>query len=394
MNAINRYIVRTTFGAFVLIVTSLTGIVWITHALREIDIVTNQGQSVLAFAGITALVIPSLALVVMPIALIIAIGHTLNRLNTDSEIVVMNASGMSPWRVFAPFLTVGIMASVIVASVSAYIAPKCLREMRAQLTKVRADLIANLMQPGRFTSVDRQLLTFHVRERRANGELLGLFIDDRRNPDERATFLAEQGQVIEDQHGTFLVLARGSAQRIDAKQQEPAVVLFDRYAFDLTPFTTAEARVQLSIPERYLWELIWPSPDDAVLKADPNRRWRELHERLTAPLYPIVFTIIGFAILGAPRTNRQSRGFSIALTIVTVTAIRLIGFALVVFSTRTPALIAGLYAMLAALSLGGLWIIARGAILEPPNFIVNLADTMQARLAGNPRTPRTGGAPA
>src|SRR6266567_2198518 len=35
-SSIDRYIFRTTFGAFLLILVSLTGIIWITHALREI----------------------------------------------------------------------------------------------------------------------------------------------------------------------------------------------------------------------------------------------------------------------------------------------------------------------------------------------------------------------
>ncbi|MEA2927625.1 MAG: lipopolysaccharide export system permease protein, partial [Hyphomicrobiales bacterium] len=104
MGALDRYIFRTTFGAFLLVLISLTTVIWLTHALREIDLMTNQKQTVLVFLGITGLLIPMLMLVIAPIALVVAIGFTLNRLNADSEIVVMNAAGMSPWRIFRPFL--------------------------------------------------------------------------------------------------------------------------------------------------------------------------------------------------------------------------------------------------------------------------------------------------
>ena len=114
MGSFDRYIFRTTFGAFLLILISLTTVIWLTHALREIDLMTNQRQTVLTFIGITGLLIPMLVLVIAPIALVIAVGHTLNRLNTDSEIVVMNASGMSPWRIFRPFLTTTLVVSVLV----------------------------------------------------------------------------------------------------------------------------------------------------------------------------------------------------------------------------------------------------------------------------------------
>ena len=123
MTAFDRYIFRTTFGAFLLVLISLTAVIWLTHALREIDLMTNQRQTILTFIGITGLLIPMLVLVIAPLALVVAVGHTLNRLNTDSEIVVMNASGMSPWRIFRPFLTTTLVVSVLVLGVSAYVAP-------------------------------------------------------------------------------------------------------------------------------------------------------------------------------------------------------------------------------------------------------------------------------
>ena len=92
MSAFDRYMFRTTFGAFLLVLISLTAVIWLTHALREIDLMTSQRQTILTFVGITGLLIPMLVLVIAPLAIVVAVGHTLNRLNTDSEIVVMNAS--------------------------------------------------------------------------------------------------------------------------------------------------------------------------------------------------------------------------------------------------------------------------------------------------------------
>src|ERR1700732_388549 len=49
MGSIGRYIFRTTFGAFLVICTSVTALMWITQALRDIDLMTNQGQSIFVF---------------------------------------------------------------------------------------------------------------------------------------------------------------------------------------------------------------------------------------------------------------------------------------------------------------------------------------------------------
>ncbi len=384
MGAIGRYIARTTIGAFLLVLTTLTILVWLTHALRDIDVVTNQGQTVLVFVGITSLVIPMLLLVITPLAYVIAIVYALNKLNTDSEIVVMNAAGMSPLRIFFPFLFVAVIVSALVAAISIYFSPKGLQELRSLLTRVRADLIANVMQPGRFTSLQGGQLTFHIRERRANGELGGIFIDDRRDPELRATFLAERGIVTENESGSFLLLENGSAQRVNAKEADPTIVLFERYAFDMSQFTGSDAVLTFNVRERFLWDLIWPDPQDPYYKANPGRFSAEINDRLLAPVYPIVFALVTFAILGAPRTSRQSRGLSILMVIVSVAFLRLLGFAAVVFAAKVPAALVALHAILGAAVIGSLLLLSRGTVVEPPAFLTNALALLQARLAPQP----------
>ncbi len=99
-------------------------LMWMTQALRNVDLMTSQGQTILVFIGITGLIIPLLVLLIAPIALMIAVGYILNKLGNDSELIVMNAAGMPPWRIFRPFLAVGIVVSLVVAAISMYVSPK------------------------------------------------------------------------------------------------------------------------------------------------------------------------------------------------------------------------------------------------------------------------------
>src|SRR5215468_6286797 len=108
MGSIGRYIFRTTLGAFGIVLASLTAIIWVSYALRDIDLMTSQGQTILTFIAITSLVIPQLVLVIAPVAFVIAAAYVLNKLASDSEIIVMNAAGMSPWLLFRAFFSVAI----------------------------------------------------------------------------------------------------------------------------------------------------------------------------------------------------------------------------------------------------------------------------------------------
>ena len=384
MGSFDRYIFRTTFGAFLLVLVSLTTVIWLTHALREIDLMTGQRQTVLTFLGITSLLIPMLVLIIAPIALVIAVGHTLNRLNTDSEIVVMNASGMSPWRIFRPFLATAVVVSLMVLAISAYLAPEGLRELRDWITKVKADFVVNIMQPGRFTAIERGL-TFHIRERRADGKLLGILIDDRRDANERVTSLAEYGEIVESASGTFLLLMNGSVQRVEAGKPDPTIVKFERYAFDLSRFAGGPQMTAYGVRERYLWDLVAPDPEDPMYKQVPTHFVAELHDRIAAPIYPIAFTVLCFAVLGAPRTSRQSREMSVVMTIFLVGGLRLVGFVGNVIATQNTSVIALVYLSLVVAFAAGLFAIGRGVVLEPPTSltqpIFNLLERLTQRLA-------------
>ena len=372
MGSIGWYIFRTTFGAFLLVVGSLTPVIWITQALRDIDLMTTQGQSVLVFIGITSLTIPLLVLLIAPIALVIAVAHVLNKLGTDSEIIVMNASGMAPWRLFRAFLAVAIAVSVIVAAISAYIAPKSLRALREWMTEARANLVANVLQPGSFKDLENGL-TFHIRERQPNGVLAGIIVDDRRSSQERITIVAEQGEIMDNERGTFLVLENGSVQRHEAGQRDPAIVVFERYAFDLSRFTSAHSIIKYSVREQYLWQLAFPDPNDPTVQGSLSQARSEFHDRIVAPLYPLAFVIIVYAYLGAPQTNRQSRSLSLITAIAGVSAVRLAGFASSVFGINVPAALALQYIALIAVSVPGLLAISRGLIIEPPAFATKAA---------------------
>ncbi len=378
MGSIGAYIFRTTLGAFLVVLVSLTAIIWVTHALREFDLVTTQGQNVLVFLGITSLTIPLLVLVIAPLALVIAVGHVLNKLSTDSEIIVMNSAGMSPWRLFRPFFAMAVLVSLLVAAISVYLAPQALRQLRHWITEVRADIVTNIVQPGRFTVIE-QGLTFHIRARQPNGQLLDVLLDDQRNERERITLLAERGHIAKNEHGSFLVLENGSLQRHEAGRRDPEIVRFTDNYFDLSQFATGPQTIVYSMRERYLWELLWPDPDDPAFKGQQGRARAELHDRILAPLYPFAFVMIAYVFLGAPRTTRESRTWSILGVIGGVVFVRIVGFVGIVLGMQTPAMLALGYIVIFAACALCYFGIARGIIIEPPSVLLNLTNMIAER---------------
>jgi lipopolysaccharide export system permease protein len=362
MGSIDRYIFRTIFGAFVLILFNLTAVIWITQILKQIDLITNQGQTILVFLRITGLLVPILMLVIAPIAIMIAVCYALIKLNGDSELVVMNAAGIAPRRVYRPVFAACLFVAAFVGFISAYLAPMLQRQMNEAISKVRTDVVANIVRPGAFTPVERGLI-FHIRDRMSENQFRGIFIDDSRNAAERTTIVAEYGQIVQRKEGTFLVMRDGNVERRRPKERDPTIVVFDQYAFDLTRLAPAP-QVQIGLREKYIWELLFPRPNDVALTNSPGQFRVELHERLIAPLYPLAFGVIAFAVLGFPRTTRQSRAVSLVAVIAGVAALRLGGFAAMVVAVSFPLALVALYAAIALIFGFGGFLIWRGRALE------------------------------
>jgi lipopolysaccharide export system permease protein len=380
MGSIGRYMFRTTMGAFIITLVSLTVVMWFTQAIREFDLITSQRQTVFVFVGITGLLIPLLVMMIAPISLVLAVAHVLNKLSSDSEIIVMNAAGVSPWRLVRPFLAAALVVSLLVSAIAVYISPLSLRALRDWATQVRADILTNIVQPGRFTTVGGNL-TFHIADRRPNGLLLGIFLDDRRDPKEHATYLAERGEIVKNETGSFLVLEKGSVQRLEPGQRDPHIVTFDRYAFDLSKFASGAQNIVYNTHEKYFWELLWPRPNDALYLAQPGEVRSELHDRLATPLYPFAFVILAYTFLGPPQTTRQSRALALVGLIGSVSLLRLVGFLSVIVGVRVPSVLALQYVALLGAIIAGSWQISRGQSLEPAAALSRIATAVSERLA-------------
>lgn len=388
MAAIDRYVFRTAFGAFLVVLLTLTTVIWITQILRQIDLITSQGQTIMVFLGITSLLVPILMLVIAPLAMVIAVTYTLLKLNGDSELVVMSSAGFSPRRLFRPIFLLAVLVALVVALLVSYLAPRLQREINDRITRVRADVVANIIQPGSFAALERGL-TFHISERHPNNQFRGILIDDFRDPAERVTIVADYGEIVENQRGTFLVLTDGNVQRQRLKDRDPTFVRFERYAFDLSRFTTV-SQIPVGLRETYLWDLISPSADDPVFKRAPAQFRAELHDRIVSILYPLAFALIVFAMLGMPRTTRQGQTVSLILVILGVAGLRLIGFACTVISRDVPLAIVLLYFLIAATFAWGGWVVWRGVRLDFD------APIDWSRLFGRvfARTPKAAGAAA
>lgn len=377
MKILERYIIRRAFYVFVMTLAAMTGVVWATQALRQLDLVTSKGQTILQFVGITMLAMPFLLVIVAPFALMIALILVLNSLSGDSELIVIDATGGSRFLVLKPVMIFAAAIMAFTAFNALYLSPFGLSKLRSEITRVRADLVANIVKPGRFITVEDGL-TFHIRNRSGNGTLDGLLLHDIRDPETAFTYQADTGQIIEVTGRTLLVMKDGTIQRRPQEQGDISIVRFQSYAFDLSNLIPEASEPVFKASERSTANLMSPGRNDAYALQNRGKLITELHDRFSQPLYCLAFGMIVFAFLGKARTTRQNRGVSVLGAITACIGLRTVGFGVTTVADGAPGLMALLYAVPVAGMAGATWFILGDHAGSAPAWLTNVTDRLSA----------------
>ena len=379
MNLIERYILKKIASATALTFVALGAMVWLSQALRQFDLVTADGQTIETFLQVSALLVPVLVTVVFPVSLMIAVIYTFNSLNGDSELVVINASGAPQSSLLKPVFLVGLIATLVVASMTLYFAPLSFRTWQVLITNVRGNVVSQFVREGTFVSLTPEL-TFHMRQRNPDGSLEGIFVSDNREADKSVSYLAEKGALLDNPLGLFLVMSNGTIQQRNKLDHSISMIEFSSYAFDLSTFSAGGAAPATQPAERPTGYLFNPDPNDPYFREFPTRFRAELHDRLTAPLYCFLFAIIPLLFLGQAGSARQSRTASIAAAVVLTTVVR----AIPVFLPAETSLVAVLVLYAAPILLTGLFVamVLAGVQLRPPESVVAFGEMLFARASG------------
>ncbi len=382
--------VRATTMIFV----ALGTMVWLSQALRQFDLVTANGQTVWTFFYVSALLVPALVTVVLPVALLIAVIYTFTQLNGDSELVVINASGAGQLTVLRPVLLVGFIVTLLVAAMSLYFAPLSLRAWQVLLTNVRGDMLTSVLQPGQFMQPAPKL-TIHIRSRDPDGTLHGVFVADDREPGQTSTYLAERGAVIDNALGVFMIMNNGTIQQRTTADQSISMIEFSSYAFDLSSFTSRSGTPQLHPAERDTGYLFNPDPEDSYYRKYPGKYRSELHNRLSSPLYGLLFAVLPLVFLGQAASPRRSRAANVTMAVIITTTLRALGVFLPNLAESSTLAVWLLYAIPLGGVLLGCFLILTGRQLQPPEAIVAFAEAVFARTSGmlsNQKAAPAGGA--
>ena len=338
MGRYDRYILGQLIALFAFFSFVLISVYWINEAVDLFDSLIADGQTLSVFLEFTALTLPQIMMMVLPVAGFVATLYMFNRLIAESELVVLQTAGLSALRLLRPVVVFGLILGLVVAILGNFLAPAARSSFIDRSLEVRQDLSGRVLREGQFLN-PAPGLTVYVREITELGEFHDLFLQDRAEAGTEVTYTAARALLVRSEGGLRLVMLNGLSRSLDLATQRLTTIRFEEFTYDLGALM-ADAGLRgpdlRELPTRVLLEA------DARMAEEMGLSLAQMrfsgHERIARALFVIFPPVIAAACLMLGRFSRFGVWPQIVLSVALVIPLQMAGNAAETAGLRDVAL--------------------------------------------------------
>ena len=331
---LDRYVVREVVPPTGLGLLLFTFILLLDQITNLMKVLVSRGADLPTVVRAFAYLLPSIFSVTIPMAFLLGVLLAFGRLASDSEIVAMRASGVSPARLLRPVLGLSLVASLLTFYVFAVLGPASNQAYREILFSLIVSRARTEMKPRVFTDDLVPGMVLYVSDIPAStGEWRNLFVHDTRVAGKPRLILARSGQLVIDKarKSVGLELREGIMHSFDPADPGGGYVWESfRSGYFPLPFAELFPTIPLAKGDREMTMGELKDRSAALQKAGKKRiEWGpydvEYHKKLAIPAACVVFGLLGLGLsLGSKKEARSAAfGLSIAVIFVYYVIIRL-----------------------------------------------------------------------
>jgi lipopolysaccharide export system permease protein len=309
------------FGFFSLV---LVAVYWVNRAVGLFDQLIGDGQSALVFLEFSLLTLPNAIRLVLPVSAFAAAVYVVNRLMQESELVVMQATGFSAFRLARPVLYFGICVMAMQLVLSNVLVPASQRVLSARSAEISQNVTARFLNAGQFMHPTKGI-TLYIREISPTGELMDLFLSDERSPGERVIHTARTAFLVRGEVAPKLVMVEGSTQSLEREDARMSVTRFSDFTLDLAGLVEISGTGGVSLNALPTPVLLRPEPVVmAAVGVTEAQMLEEGHSRLAGPLLAVAAPLLGFAALMLGSFSRFGLWRQMGVAVVLLIGVQLV----------------------------------------------------------------------
>jgi LPS export ABC transporter permease LptF/LPS export ABC transporter permease LptG len=314
---LDRYVIKELGPPFAIGVGVFTFFLVIDRIFQLTDLVITKNVPFALVMPLLAYMLPAFLALTLPMALLVAVLLVGGRLAGDLEVAALKASGVSPLRLFRPFLAVGIVVTLLIAWLTLVVGPWSSGAFQRQLFLILQSRASTGIKERTFSATFSQFVIYVDEVSASQVRLKGLLVSDERNPEQSRIIVAREGRLLSDEATRRITL-----RFLDGSISESDVG--DRRRFRQTYFSLYDMTLPVDSPIAAVSREEKPEKQMPVrqLLAEAQRLRREgqpsapyyveLHKRFALPVAALVFTLVGFPL--GIRSHRGGRAAALALS--------------------------------------------------------------------------------
>ncbi|XVN43470.1 MAG: LptF/LptG family permease [Candidatus Rickettsia vulgarisii] len=336
-----RYIIKNIIPSLIIIIFSMTTLVWITQILKFLYLI-DKGIKISHFFNLIILVLPSLLFILTPLATTIAIIYTYLHLSEKRQIIILQNLGLNNFKLATPALLVAIIITLFSYYISASLLPLSYNKLKTYLNFMKNNYTSTLLTEKIFNKISKDV-TVYFDSKLANDTMLGIIIFDNRKSDNQAIVFAASGNIKTYSDVSIFELDHGTRQAYD-HNNNLTNLNFDSLVIELANNVdnSSITNNRREINEYYIHELL--NPDNTVDEQRKTKLIAEGHQRLIWPMYNFILVLVSLSIFLRQPYNKKSHAKQILVTVSLVTIITYLHFTLQNYASKNLIYIFACYA--------------------------------------------------
>ena len=296
---LDRYIYKEMGPPFLIGVGVFTFFLVIDRIYQLTDLVITKNVPFALVMPLLVYMLPAFLALTLPMALLVTVLLVCGRLAGDLEVAALKASGVSPLRLFRPFLAVGIIITLLISWLTLVVGPWSSGAFQRQLFRIFQSRATTGIKERTFSASFSQFVIYVDEVSASQVRLKGLLVSDERNAEQSRIILAREGRLLSDEANRRITL-----RFLDGSISESDVS--DHRRFRQTYFSLYD----MTLPLRaYVTKL--REGGHRV-----NRYLVQLYSKLSFPLVHVIMALVAipFALV-SPRSGGRAMGIGVAIVI-------------------------------------------------------------------------------
>jgi lipopolysaccharide export system permease protein len=289
-NKLGYYFIQEFLKNYLSILLAFGLIIWITQAVRLLDLIGEEGNSIKTYFLYILSILPKFFSRISIIIFFISFVVTISKFEDHNELRALWFSGLEKKKFINYLIRSSIILIVILVIVRSFIVPYFSNYSRHLLLNTGVGAIGPLLKQNNFNNPLKKI-TIYVGKKNQINELEDIILFED-SADLKKTIIAKSGVVINENNKNLLVLVEGSIQE-ERKDKKISILDFDKTTLDLSQYNKKTVDYY-KFNEILFFELIE--------KLNNTNAIGELNDRIIMPLFiPSLILLACFLII----TNKE-----------------------------------------------------------------------------------------